>query len=66
MGSNLKAVRVAAQMKEAAELTLFSVLDEGKLIRYDMETRDGKKCQDKEPCMIVFLRLLRYAISDGR
>ena len=55
-----------AQMKEAAELTLFSVLDEGKLIRYDMETRDGKKCQDKEPCMIVFLRLLRYAISDGR
>ena len=31
-----------AQMKEAAELTLFSVLDEGKLIRYDMETRDGR------------------------
>ena len=29
-------------MKEAAELTLFSVLDEGKLIRYDMETRDGR------------------------
>lgn len=31
-----------AQKKEAAELTLFSVLDEGKLIRYDMETRDGR------------------------
>lgn len=31
-----------AQKKEAAELTLFSVLDEGKLIRYDMETKDGR------------------------
>ena len=31
-----------AQMKEAAELTLFSVLDEGKLIRYDMDGPPGR------------------------
>lgn len=31
-----------ARRKEAAELTLFSVLDEGRLIRYDMETADGR------------------------